>query len=297
MKRRLLDLYCCEGGAARGYSRAGWAVYGVDLFTRNVQRRYPFASVKCSALDVLADLLAGRPVVFTHHDGTTEALVLADFGAIHASPPCQPYSRATAGNVAARENYARLIPATRRLLCATGLPWVIENVEQAAAELVNPVLLCGRMFGLEALDADGTPLVLDRHRLFESNVLLTPPAHPTHDARQVAGVYGGARRAKRRPGESLADVAPRDRHEARYVRRGGYVPRSRQVQQQLLGLGDDDRMTLLGMNECIPPVYAEWIGRRVGPDVRVCGVYAADLDTGKDRHSRSRKPPRWSGRG
>jgi len=28
---RLLDLFCCSGGAARGYQRAGFRVHGVDI--------------------------------------------------------------------------------------------------------------------------------------------------------------------------------------------------------------------------------------------------------------------------
>lgn len=255
---RLLDLYCCEGGAARGYAKH-FDVYGVDLFERNRQARYPYPSVKASALVVLRMLLDGLGVTFTHPDGSTETLYLRDFDAIHASPPCQAMSRATAGNKRARRKYLNLIPATRTLLYATGLPWVIENVEDAAAHLHSPILLCGRQFGLGATDLDGLPLVLDRHRLFESNVVIPEPPHPKHDpSLYVAGVYGGGRRAKQGIGPVPSPAM--DRYAARVERKGGYVPRSRLVQQQLLGLGDDDRMTLLGMAECIPPAFAEYVG-------------------------------------
>jgi DNA (cytosine-5)-methyltransferase 1 len=60
-----------------------------------------------------------------------------------------------------------LVEDTRRLLRATGLPYVIENV--LSAPLENAVMLCGSSFGLD----------VRRHRLFESNVpiLSLPCAH------------------------------------------------------------------------------------------------------------------------
>jgi DNA (cytosine-5)-methyltransferase 1 len=234
----LLDTFCKQGGAGVGYERAGFRVIGVDI---EPQRHYPFEFHQGDALE------------FIRRWGHQVA-------AIHGSPPCQAYSIATAGNPTARSKHVRLIAATREAMQSTGRPWVIENVEQAKRELVDPMLLCGRMFGLRADDADGEPLVLDRHRLFESNLPLLAPPHPTHGDEQVAGVYGGGRRAKRLPGESLAEVAPRDRYAARVERGGGYVPRSREVKQALL---DIDWMTVAGMEESIPPAYAEHVGRQL----------------------------------
>lgn len=231
---KLLDLFCGEGGAAAGYIAAGFDVTGFDL-NATVGRHYPGTFVSGDALAYLA--LHG-----------------ADFDAIHASPPCQGYTIATAGNPTARAKHKRLIAATRELLVLTGRPWVIENVEQARSQMRDPVLLCGRMFGLGTEDEDGLPLVLDRHRLFESNVRLVAPAHPKHGREQVAGVYGGGR--ARRPGQTAAE----HRDSCRHDRGGGYVPRSRAVKQALLGI---DWMTVRGMQESIPPDYAEWIGRQL----------------------------------
>lgn len=232
-KPRLLDLFSGEGGAAAGYIRAGFEVTGVDMLP--LGDRYPGTFVQGDALEYLAE-----------HGH--------EYDVIHASPPCQAYSIATAGSPKARAKHPRLIGATRELLLATGRPYVIENVSQARPELVDPILLCGRMFGLEAPDEDGEPLVLDRHRLFESNVPLVAPPHPKHDDRQVAGVYSGGR--TRRPGQTAAE----HRHECRAIRRGGYVPASREVRQALMGI---DWMTDRGLNESIPPAYTAYLGRQL----------------------------------
>lgn len=237
---KLLDLFCGQGGAAAGYLAAGWHVHGIDLADHSA--RYPGC-----------DFIQTDALAFLVKHGH-------EYDAIHASPPCQGYTIATAGNPGARAKHQRLIAATRELLKLTGRPWVIENVEQARRQMVDPIMLCGRTFGLGATDEDGTPLVLDRHRLFESNVPLVAPEHPKHGSEQVAGVYGGSRRAKRREGETLAEVAQRDRYAARVERGGGYVPRSIAVQQALLGI---DWMTVKGMQESIPPAYTEHIGRQL----------------------------------
>ncbi len=76
----------------------------------------------------------------------------------------------------------------------------------------------------------------------------------------MAGVYGGSRRATRQPGETIVDLAARDRYAAKHIRKGGYVPRDQGVLENLLGV--DWLMTRKGLELCIPPVYAEHIGQR-----------------------------------
>lgn len=261
---KLLDLYACQGGAGAGYARAGFDVYASDLEPKHAKRN-PFPFHVGSALNALEVLIEGDSLPF-RIDGTVQWLRLADFDAIHASPPCQGYSIATAGNPEARGKHERLIAATRTLLERTGLPWVIENVEQALSQMVAPALLCGRMFGLGAIDEDGCELVLDRHRLFESNMPLATPQHPKHGAQQVAGVYGGGRRSSK-PDATPAD----DRYAARYERKGGYVPRSKAVQQRLLGI---DWMSQYGMYQSLPPVYCEYVGAQLMRVVSREGVAA-----------------------
>jgi DNA (cytosine-5)-methyltransferase 1 len=165
-----------------------------------------------------------------------------EFDAIHASPPCQRYTRGNSANDTT--NYPDLIGPTRAACEAAGVPYVIENVAQARDQLHSPVLLCGTMFGLTATDDDSTLLHLQRHRLFESSTFLMTPPHAHPQGVQWAGVYGGARR---------------DKIEARHVRKGGYVPPNVDVLRALLGI-DDGEMTEQGLFECIPPVYTEFIG-------------------------------------
>jgi DNA (cytosine-5)-methyltransferase 1 len=130
---RLLDLYCGAGGAAMGYHRAGFEVVGLDI---RPQPHFPFPFVQGDAL---------RP-----------PLDLRDFDVIHASPPCQRYSRATAWR-GRRSDHPDLLAATRKLLVASGRPYVIESVQEARRLLHFSILLCGSMFGLR----------VQRHRYFE----------------------------------------------------------------------------------------------------------------------------------
>lgn len=242
---RMLDGYAGEGGAALGYALAGFAPYGVESDPARAAL-YPFPVHVGDVLVVFAALIAGEAVPFTHPlSGAVEWLTLADFVLVHTSPPCQGYSRGTVALPDRLDRYDRLIAITRALLVEMRLPYVIENVEDAGAELVAPLLLCGRMFGLGATDSDGTPLVLDRHRLFECSAFLMAPPHTPHRGRpgvQVAGVYGGARR---------------DKIEAREVRKGGYVPASLDVLRALIGA---PWMSETGLFLSIPPAYSHWLG-------------------------------------
>lgn len=215
----LLDLFCCEGGASVGYERAGFRVEGVDIVPR-FAKRYPYTFHAVDALE------------FVKEHGH-------EYDAIHASPPCQRYSIT---NASRKADYPDLIGQTRDALVATGKPYVIENV--VGAPLHDPLMLCWSMFHGpgSVTDDDGTPLRMERHRLFESNVQLVAPGPCKHPRDvQVAGSYGGARR---------------DKWEAKHIRRGGYVP-SKRVQEQLLGI---DWMTLHGLHQSIPPIYAELMG-------------------------------------
>jgi DNA (cytosine-5)-methyltransferase 1 len=183
---QLLDLFCKQGGAGKGYADAGFDVVGVDI---EPQPLYPFTFIQHDALSVLRNLARDGHVLGRHFD------------AVHASPPCQANVKGLAAvnrTLGRAYNHVDLIAATRALLVASGKPYVIENVVGSA--LINPVQLCGSSFGL----------AVQRHRLFETNIsVMAPPcAHhlqgdkkywnatrkpgePTHTSK-VVQVYGNA---------------------------------------------------------------------------------------------------------
>ncbi|MFZ2252642.1 MAG: DNA cytosine methyltransferase [Minisyncoccia bacterium] len=176
---RLLDLFCCAGGAGMGYARAGFDVTGVDIVNRP---RYPFTFVQADVMTLDPDWIAG-------------------FDAIHASPPCQGYTALR--HAPGAKGAPLLIDAVRGLLTASGRPWIIENVEEARWAMRDPLTLCGTMFGLEAEGHE-----LRRHRLFEASFALTAPSPCQHSDRPVIGVYGGhaRRRSSKHGGRGTRDV-------------------------------------------------------------------------------------------
>lgn len=120
---KLLDLFCCAGGAAKGYAVAGFDVVGVDIAP---QPNYPYEFHQADALEFLA-----------RRGG--------EFDAIHASPPCQGYLNLGAVNRALGRDYDHpdLIGATRELLIVSGSPWVIENVQDADRQRDDRVRAAG----------------------------------------------------------------------------------------------------------------------------------------------------------
>lgn len=204
MKRpRLLDLFCGAGGAGVGYHRAGFEVVGVDIAP---QKRYPFEFHQADALEFCA----------AHG---------AEFDVIHASPPCQAYSRQTPAPYRAR--HPDLIAAVREVLEATDRPYVIENVEGARRLLKNPIRLCGTTFRLP----------LWRHRFFEVPSLplcLVPPCDHSVVPVLVTGT----------------------------PKRKGYARRDPSAALRRRAL-DTHWMTLKEMDEAIPPAYTEFIGRQL----------------------------------
>ncbi len=137
MKYKLLSLFCGFGGACKGYSDAGFEVWGVDNNPK-MKRKYIHKE----------RFITGNAIELLRNEE-----FINQFDVIHASPPCQAYSCATPNRT--RDNHPDMVEEVRTLLKATGKPYVIENV--VGAPLKNYVILCGTMFGLDVV----------RHRLFE----------------------------------------------------------------------------------------------------------------------------------
>lgn len=190
-----------------GYSRAGFQMTGVDIVR---QPHYPFDFVQEDALEYLAK--HGHEYDF-----------------IHASPPCQGYSKLTP--MSHKANHPNLIAPVRKLLQETKKPYIIENVEGARKLLINPLMLCGSMFGLN----------LWRHRYFETSFpLWFAPSFCDHSNEPVL-LSGSSKR--------------KDKN-------GNIVRRENSAQEKRDASGCY-WMTIAEMDESVPPVFAEWLGVQV----------------------------------
>lgn len=210
-----------------GYHMAGFEVYGID---KNPQPNYPFRFRQ-------TDVLRLNPKWIRKY-----------FVAVVGSPPCLGYT-----SLASRYphiKHDKLIPATRDLMEATGLPYIIENVANARAELIKPLQLCGSSFALR----------VRRHRLFETGGGLVidnaPPCDHSWQMRHrpyllrkslargisaptgVVSVHGGSQHW---PTDNLPDFNMR-------------------IACAAMGI---DWMNQLELNQAIPPIYTYWLGRRL----------------------------------
>jgi DNA (cytosine-5)-methyltransferase 1 len=190
-----------------GWYLAGFDVTGVD---KDPQPRYPFTFVQGDAIEYISE----------HGQ---------QFDMIAGSPPCQFYTLCQ--RIQGREHPA-LIPPTREAMQATGRPWVMENVPEAAPEMRDPIMLCGASFGLHTY----------RHRLFEpgGGLTLSAPAHRPHPKENQTVKMG-------RPlteGDWYHAVG--NFSGVPYVKRDMGVP----------------WMSREGIRECIPPAYTRFLGKQ-----------------------------------
>lgn len=197
-----------------GYHRAGFEVVGVDI---KPQPRYPFE----------------------FHQADAMTYPLDGFDAIHASPPCQSYSRATRnlwGKARAAEHPDLLAPIRDRLIAA-GVPYVIENVE--GAPIRADVMLCGTMFGLN----------IRKHRWFETNIAILMAPFSCGDHRNLYNPWKGG------PGVRSADKF-REAQGTPWIPAEGGASRKTAVRTS----GD--------CSDAIPPAYTEWIGHQLMAHLR-----------------------------
>jgi DNA (cytosine-5)-methyltransferase 1 len=215
-KPKILDLFCGAGGCAVGYSRAGFDVVGVDL---HPQPHYPFEF---------------------HQDDAME-FPISGFDAVHASPPCQKYSRLA--YLHPEIDDPDLAGPIRDRLRKSRLPYVIENVP--GAPLQNAVTLCGTMFDLRVL----------RHRKFEANFLIMLPGVCNHWGRMAPskGCYHTL---------DNYDFITCAGHN--YKRSDG-----------ALAMGIDWWVTREELSEAIPPAYTEYIGKQLRAHI-VCAESAPE---------------------
>jgi DNA (cytosine-5)-methyltransferase 1 len=132
-KVKLLDLCCKAGGCSVGYDRAAKEL-GIDIDIVGVdieeQPNYPFKFIKGDA----AEFLKNNYNDFTH---------------LHASPPCQLYSKQSANERYKGKQYSNFLDIIKPLMYGTALPGVIENVMDAPIR--GDICLRGDMFGLKTL--------------------------------------------------------------------------------------------------------------------------------------------------
>lgn len=211
-KLRALDLYCKAGGASRGLADAGYDVTGVDI---EPQPNYPYTFVQ-------GDALAQDP------------RWVSSFDLVWASPPCQKFSAYRRKDPTTIGNEAQnLIPKTRKLLQASGRPWIMENVP--GAPLRSPCILCGSMFGL----------MVRRHRWFETS---DPIAQPKcqHHLQQGSFPCAGNRTNPRKTVEIGVWRIPLE------------------TQQKAMGIS---WMNLEELSQAVPPAYASHLARALSKEI------------------------------
>lgn len=216
---KLLDLFCCAGGASMGYHQAGFEITGVDI---KDQPNYPFKFIKADVLDILKD-----------------KDFLNSFDAIHASPPCQGYSKATKPDsiyvhYSQGKDTPKLIEPVRNALIATKKYYIIENVAGAKDHLIEPFKLTGYMFGMP----------IERTRYFECNF-------------SVAKLKNITKRGYSKKYAEEKGIDYRDMSVTGKSRRKGSIDTWREIMGMYwAGRGWE-------LTEAIPPVYTKYIGEQL----------------------------------
>ena len=192
-------------GLHRAFPKA--EITGVDI---NHQKRYPFRFIQADAL----------------------TFPLGGYDLFWASPPCQAHSRLRVINGKWYDDFIEPTRIRFESEVITGKPTIIENV--MGAPLINPVMLCGSMFGLGVW----------RHRIFEASFTIKQPKCNHKEFPLPIDVTGTG-------GPCLARTTP-----------GGGIhrkPKSMAQAKKVMGI---DWMTRKEITQAIPPAYSEYIGNQ-----------------------------------
>ena len=242
---KVLDLFCCSGGAAVGYEQAFGEVEitGIDHVFK---KEYPYTFIKADIVDFIQETPLGW---------------FQDFDFIHASPPCQKDSQCehlarAQGNLPSDVD---LMPIIRHFLLNVGVPYVIENVVRAWTKpwensgekgpdprMVNAIL-CGSSFGLG----------VQRHRMFESSFPISSllcdhntkswPIGPKGKPKPW-GLYG-----------SMNDHVKGMNNKTGKMATGGWTVPDIPTGQKAMGITHITEWS--NLKEAIPPAYTKHIGQ------------------------------------
>lgn len=219
---KVLDLFCCGGGASMGYHEAGFKILGVDI---KKKRDYPFDQIKYDVLRLFIE----KPLEW-----------FKEFDLIHASPPCQSYSRAAKGASWGELSKIDLIDDVRKHLIKLnllfGIDYVIENVE--GSPLINPIKLCGSMFDLK----------VRRHRLFETSFKIDLKNMKCDHKKQgkPIGIYGSMNDTVK----GVCSISGKTVY-------GGSTAKNIQEARMAMGI---NWLKWGDLKEAIPPFYTKFIG-------------------------------------
>lgn len=226
---KMLDLFGGEGLAALGYAQAGFDVTCIEIDPDRIANHVQHPHVRVVEGDATTHPLDGYDVVV-------------------GSPPCTDHSELVGlassvrgGGAGTGWMLAHTLGRFRAWGERTGGLWVVENVEGARGEFVNPVKLCATTFGLT-----DEGWWLQRHRWFETNAPIMAPGPCRHAGKRFIGINGDLSvndrpcGGKRRPGGNMRAGVERAR---RLMEAPWASPRG-------LALG-------------IPPAYTRFIGEQL----------------------------------